>query len=153
MVVDVSFYLSNMKYEIDYKEMPDGLPSVPLGVWLILDHSEACVITDGRVVGEIVKFLPATWWAMALAVVIYAQAAYIRKKNEDSGSRGVKLLYHFAVGVIVDIKRRGRGSSPCPAGLMDASVEGEAAALSLPLVEPTKEQLESLYYDTAGYVD
>jgi len=153
IVINDLDHLGVMKYEIDYKEMPDWLPPVPLGVWLFLDHSEACAITDGRVVSEIIKLLPVTWWAAALAVVIYAQAAYIRKKNEDSGSKGVKILYHFAVGVIVDVKRRGRGSSPCPAGLTDASVEGEVAALRLPLVEPTNEQLESLLYDAAGYID
>jgi len=92
-----------------------GGTGIPYGTWIILEHSEACALTSGMTVEAITQAIAqiGTVYAAIAAGAIRAQAAYIRKKNEKSGGKGVKLLFVWASGMIMDIKRRGFGTSPC----------------------------------------
>ena len=88
---------------------------VPYGTWIILDHGEACHLTSDVSVGAISSAISAigSIYAKAAAAAISLQAKYIREKNENSGGKGVKLLFVWALGVITSIERRGSGKSPC----------------------------------------
>lgn len=88
---------------------------VPYGTWITLDHSEACRLTSDLSVSAIAAAISAigTVFAASAAAAISLQAKHIREKNEDSGGKGVKLLFVWALGVITSIQRRGTGKSPC----------------------------------------
>lgn len=87
---------------------------VPYGTWIILDHREACRVTSDMAVSAIATAISAIGpYAAAAAAAISLQAKYIREKNENSGGKGVKLLFVWALGVITSIERRSSGKSPC----------------------------------------
>ncbi len=98
---------------------------VPYGNWIILSHSEACNLTTAIEVADIARQIVGIGnvWVQLAATAIKFQSDYIRKKNEDSGGKGVKLLFVWAVGVITSIERRGSGRSPC-GGTPTGTAEG-----------------------------
>ncbi len=91
--------------------------AMPLGWWIYLSHTEACNWTS-RPASEIRSFLieliPSPW-AKIVSEVISIQSDFIRSRNEQSGKKGVKLLFLWATGVITSVERRGEGKSPCGA--------------------------------------
>ncbi len=87
---------------------------IPYGVWIILSHSEACTATNPAIEGPILAKITALGpWGAVAAAAVKLQSQVIRDKNQNSGGKGVELLFVWAVGMILDIKRRGKGSSPC----------------------------------------
>lgn len=89
---------------------------VPLGWWIYLSHSEACLWTSSpvsQIRSFLISLIPGPW-APAVAAAISIQSTYIRNLNQKSGRKGVKLQFIWATGVITSVNRRGEGSSPCP---------------------------------------
>jgi hypothetical protein len=117
---------------------------VPVGIWLICDHNEACALTDDLSVKAVLSMIPPIpVWGQLLSAAIVLQSAYIRNRNEESGGRGVELLYSFGVGVITNVKRRGRGRSPCTPLLVRSEARLDDIR-PLPLLIPTEENLKHL---------
>jgi hypothetical protein len=88
---------------------------VPLGWWIFLSHSEACLWTSkpaSEIRSHLIGLIPGPW-APIVAAVIAVQSMYIRSLNEKSGGKGVKLLFIWATGVIQNVNRRGTGKSLC----------------------------------------
>jgi hypothetical protein len=88
---------------------------MPLGWRISLSHREGCTWTSSPVSAIrsfLISLIPGPW-APVVATAISIQSNFIRDKNEDSGGKGVKLLFIWATGVITSVERRGTGSSPC----------------------------------------
>ena len=83
------------------------------GFRLRLSHSETCYVIQGGgiAISLVLKFVPAPYNALA-ALAIGANMAWIASKNRASGKKGVLLRINW-LGVLMGIKRRGAGFSPC----------------------------------------
>jgi hypothetical protein len=138
----------SMRYEKWTKEMPWPIPPVPLGVYLYADHAAVCGFTSNVSVGVVIAALPGGPWTPAIAAAIIVSSQVIRAANQDSGGKGLRLRYNFCLGVIDDVKRRGRGSSPCPQilELVDAPAEPLGANDPRPLAYtfPDQDLLEKV---------
>lgn len=126
--------------------MPWPLPPVPLGVYLIADHAEVCAFTSDLAVGAVISILPGGPWTPAVAAAIVVSSKVIRAANENSGGKGLRLRYNMCLGIIDDVKRRGKGSSPCPQGLVGAPPEplGPEDLRPLPYTLPDQALLEQV---------
>lgn len=135
-----------MHYKLWVIETPWYLPDIPRGVYVYADHGEACGLTSLWSVGAVIAALPAGPFVAPIAAAIIVARNAIRRANEDSGGKGLRLRYNFAVHVIDQIKRRGKGSSPCPPDFALAPSEtlGENDPRPLPFVEPHQEQIDEL---------
>jgi hypothetical protein len=109
-----------MHYKKWVKKTPWYLPDIVLGLYLYADHGEVCAITSMASAAAIVKALPGGPWAVLLATAIFVSSRVIRAANEDSGGKGLRIRYNFALAVIDEVEPRGHGSSPCPIGLIQA---------------------------------
>jgi hypothetical protein len=91
---------------------------LPLGWWIFLSHKEACDWTSvpaSEIRSFLIGLIPGPWSAVVSAA-ISVQSNFIRGKNEQSGKKGVKLLFLWATGVITSVERLGTGKSPCGGG-------------------------------------
>lgn len=88
---------------------------IPLGWWIWLTHGEACNLTSSsvnQIRAFLISLIPGPW-AKVVALVIAAKSEIIRRSNERSGKKGVKILFTWATGMITSVERRGKGRSPC----------------------------------------
>jgi hypothetical protein len=133
-----------MHYKKWIKETPWPLPDIVLGVYLYADHGEVCALTSMASVAVIVKALPAGPWAVLVATAIFVSSRMVRAANEDSGGKGLRIRYNFALAVIDEVKRRGSGNSPCPLGLVQAGEDQPLAdddVRPMPYEKPSQELL------------
>jgi hypothetical protein len=143
--LDESDQSRQMHYEKWVKETPWPLPDIPLGVYLYADHGEVCAITSLATVAAIVKALPGGPWAVLVATAIVVSSRVIRAANEDSGGKGLRIRYNFALAVIDQVKRRGKGNSPCPLGLIQSDQDQpleENAVRPMPYQKPSQALLD-----------
>ncbi len=105
---------------------------IPYGTWIIMTHDEACWLTSNVSLDVITGAISAigTVYAAAAAIQIQAQGHYIRNLNEQSGGKGVKLLFVWATGMIMSIERLGRGTSPCSVGVISTGGAGGSSGSS-----------------------
>lgn len=87
---------------------------IPVGWHIYLSHKEACTLTNSKIEKVGAAFaakIPFAGPLVAASLVLQNRVA--RRKNENSGGKGIRLRYIWAVGVITQIRARGRGESPC----------------------------------------
>jgi hypothetical protein len=87
-----------------------------LGFNVLLSHREVCVWTS-KTVNEFGKYLSAKLggpWGLVIAKAVIGKKGNIRKKNESSGGKGVKLRFTFLPPHYKGCTSSGKGSSPCP---------------------------------------
>lgn len=85
-----------------------------LGLHIYLTHKEACTLTNetlGKVGASFASKIPYAGPLVALS--LRAQRRKARRENENSGGKGIRLRYIFALGIITQIRARGSGKSPC----------------------------------------
>jgi hypothetical protein len=85
-----------------------------LGFNVLLSHREVCVWTS-KTVNEFGKYLSAKLggpWGLVIAKAVIGKKRDIRKKNESSGGKGVKLRFRFLPPHYKGCTSGGKGSSP-----------------------------------------
>jgi|LakMenEpi03Aug12_release.lakeMendotaPanAssembly.Ray.scaffolds.fasta_scaffold259065_1 hypothetical protein len=94
---------------------------VPLGAYLTIDHEEACSLTSLDSAGAVVVAIKAACSSVpivaAVGAAIYITSKALRAANEKSGGKGLRLRYSLALGIIDEVKKLGKGPSPCPEGM------------------------------------
>lgn len=87
---------------------------IPIGCHIYLTHEEACTLTNSTIEKVGAFFAGKIPFAGPLvAASLVAQNRSARKKNENSGGKGIRLRFNALLGIITQIKPRGNGNSPC----------------------------------------
>jgi len=88
---------------------------IPYGTWVHLSWQEACTLTSPggqAIIGEMISIVGGPYSAI-ISFAIDEQLFSIASANENSGGKGVSLLFFWALGMITDIEQRGSGYWPC----------------------------------------
>jgi hypothetical protein len=122
--------------------------SVPLGAYLTLDHEEVCVLTSSSSAVAVVAAVKAAGVTNPIVTVIgaaiYVTSKALKAANEKSGGKGLRLRFNAALGIVDEVKKRGKGASPCPVALgfspINSLNQGDLSDLQpLPFQEVDKE--------------